>query len=251
MTKFKQPTLPIYKTKLPSTGKEISFRPFTVAEEKLLLLAKADDTEEKELIIEDATIQAIQNCITSGQNISDFASIDIEWMLLQLRKRSIGETIDVFFNCLKVNEGKRCNGRMETSINLNDVVIKNLIDKVEPLTIDFNGENYTMEFGPMSMGVTKNVKSIIDKNENFVNDFDVLVLYGMLEKIYTKDELWTKETLTAEEFKDFISVFTPIQKNKVKEYFSNQPSLYYNVELNCPICGNHTTYEMKTLQDFF
>lgn len=251
-TKFKQPSLPTYRTKLPSTGKEISFRPFTVAEEKLLIIAKADDADSREASIEDATLAAVQNCILSGQSVDTLSSIDIEWLILQLRIKSIGENVDVYFNCLKTYDGKKCNGKMETTVYLNEVQVEGLTkDKMQPLALDFDGVTYTIEFNPMTFSVTKQVKQLIEKNSDFVNDFDVLVLYTMIDKIYTVDEMWTKETLSPEEFKQFVSVMTPKQKKQIADYFKNPPHLHYDIDLQCPICGNQSKYELRTLNDFF
>ena len=43
-----QLTIPEYTLKLPSDGKEITYRPFLVKEEKLLLIAMESEDEESE-----------------------------------------------------------------------------------------------------------------------------------------------------------------------------------------------------------
>ena len=56
------PTLvtPEFRTKIPSTGKQIKFRPFLVKEEKILLMAsESGDVED----LVDATKQILENCL--------------------------------------------------------------------------------------------------------------------------------------------------------------------------------------------
>ena len=55
--------LPVYDIKIPSTGKEIKVRPFTVKEEKLLLLAI--ETKDVNEIVKTVK-QVINNCLVSG-----------------------------------------------------------------------------------------------------------------------------------------------------------------------------------------
>ena len=79
--------VPRYKIKLPSDGRTVSFRPFLVKEEKLLLLA----TETGE---QDDIVTAIKNIIkecTDIQNVERLSTFDIEYVFLQIRTKSVGE----------------------------------------------------------------------------------------------------------------------------------------------------------------
>ena len=50
---------PIFKIKIPSTKKEVRFRPFLVKEEKILLIAKTSEQENDILL---AIKQVVNNC---------------------------------------------------------------------------------------------------------------------------------------------------------------------------------------------
>ncbi|MFM7855042.1 MAG: hypothetical protein ACKO96_24730, partial [Flammeovirgaceae bacterium] len=54
--------LPTYELKVPSNGQVVKIRPFTVREEKLLLIA-AESNDPNEII--NTTKQIIKNCIVS------------------------------------------------------------------------------------------------------------------------------------------------------------------------------------------
>ena len=57
---------PIYELKLLSSGKKLKFRPFTVKEEKLFLMAaEADDFKS----VIDTTKQVINNCVLDDLDI--------------------------------------------------------------------------------------------------------------------------------------------------------------------------------------
>ena len=58
--------VPTYELKLPSTGKNIKYRPFLVKEEKLLLLAMESE-DEKEVV--NAVKSLLKNCVISRNKV--------------------------------------------------------------------------------------------------------------------------------------------------------------------------------------
>jgi len=82
LPKFDKPT---FTMTVPSTGKEVSFRPFLVKEEKFLLIAQQSD-EDKHMIR--AISQILNNCIiTEGFDVSTLSTFDLEYMFLKLRSK--------------------------------------------------------------------------------------------------------------------------------------------------------------------
>ena len=77
--------LPISELVLPSTGEKIKYRPFSVAEEKVLLVAAESGDSEQELL---AMKQIIGNCLIDV-DVTDLALFDFEYLFLRLRSRSV------------------------------------------------------------------------------------------------------------------------------------------------------------------
>lgn len=89
-----RPVRPEYSTTIPSTGKKIKYNPFTVKEEKVLVLAsESGDTDE----ITNAVINVLNNCIVSPSDlrIEELALFDIEYLFLKARSKSVGEVINI------------------------------------------------------------------------------------------------------------------------------------------------------------
>ena len=84
--------VPTYKLNLPSSGKELSYRPFLVKEEKILLLAM--ESEDKKNIIQ-ATKDIVENCIHDEVNVHTMAAFDLEYIFLQLRGKAKGEILEL------------------------------------------------------------------------------------------------------------------------------------------------------------
>ena len=105
---------PSYELTLPSNGKKISYRPFLVKEEKILILAmeSQDSTQ-----IANAVKDVISNCILSrGIKVEKLSTFDIEYLFLNIRGKSDGEDIEVMVTC--PDDGKT---QVPTSINIDSI----------------------------------------------------------------------------------------------------------------------------------
>jgi hypothetical protein len=120
---------PIFMLDLPSTKETIKYRPFTVKEEKILLIASQSD-EEKE--ITSAIEQIITNCAISDVDLKKMTSYDIEYFFLQLRARSVNNIIN-----LSITDD--VDGEVyEVEINLDEVLVP--IDENREFQIKLNSE---------------------------------------------------------------------------------------------------------------
>ena len=88
---------PTYSMVLPSLEKEINYRPFLVKEEKLLVLAlESEDTKQ----ITQAIKAVLKSCVqTKGIKVESLPTFDIEYLFLNIRGKSVGESIDVNIIC--------------------------------------------------------------------------------------------------------------------------------------------------------
>ena len=99
---------PTYELTLPSNGKKIKYRPFLVREEKILIIAL--ETEDLKQITK-AVLDILDSCIlTKGVTIQSLPSFDIEYLFLNVRAKSVGETIEITITCPDDNE---------TTVNVN------------------------------------------------------------------------------------------------------------------------------------
>ena len=79
---------PTYELEIPSSDEKISFRPFLVKEEKILLLAMESG---KQADIVEAVKQIVSECTFNKLNISIMPMFDVEYIFLKVRAKSVGE----------------------------------------------------------------------------------------------------------------------------------------------------------------
>ena len=128
--KLMRSELPEHETILPTSKKLVKYRPFLVKEEKILLIAKQSKDKKEQL-------NAIENIILSCCDIKNIATlplVDVEHLFLELRKKSIGEIVNLNFNCPQTKE------KINIKLDLDDIKLNSSKNKkkiqLSPLFVD-------------------------------------------------------------------------------------------------------------------
>ena len=88
---------PTFELNLISTGKAVKYRPFLVKEEKALLIALESGDEKT---IQNTLKDVLKACITSrGVKVDELPSFDLEYLFLNIRAKSVGETVELLVTC--------------------------------------------------------------------------------------------------------------------------------------------------------
>ena len=87
LPKIKQP---IFELEIPSTGQKIRYRPFTVAEEKILLVTKESD-DVKDMV--NAYKAIVNNCCLDSIDVDKLCSFDLEYFFLNIRSKSVSNIV--------------------------------------------------------------------------------------------------------------------------------------------------------------
>lgn len=82
--------LPIMELTLPSSGEKVKYRPFTVKEEKILLIAQESGDPTQEVT---AAKQIVNNCLID-LDVSTLPMFDLEYILLTLRAASVNNVVN-------------------------------------------------------------------------------------------------------------------------------------------------------------
>ena len=233
--------LPMYELKLPSSGKTVTFRPFLVKEEKLLLMAvKSGDPNE----IINTTKQVINNClINSDINLDTIPFFDMDCLFIALRAKSVGESIDVNYVCQNKVDGEKCGGQFPIKIDISNVTV----DKRAELgsEIKFN-DNLIFYMKYPNYSVVRLLNTDDDSLEKKIK-----IIAASVDKIFANSQYYTNKDLAPKELQDFIEGLTQEQFGKLAEYTANFPTFYIKAEGVCPKCGKNHTVRYKDFMRFF
>lgn len=223
---------PEFFCNIPSSGKQVKFRPFTVKEQKAMLFA-IQSMETKTII--DAVETCIKNCV--DVNTSKLASFDIEYLFLQIRGKSVGENIELN---LRHGSDNPCEHVQSYVLNLDEV-------KIEAQDID----NVVKLNDELSVSLKFPSFSNLDKYSEIFDGAEQLIefLAGSIDTVYTTEEAYREFTL--EEAKDWIEALTPPMFDNIVKWFSDLPQLTHTITYTCENCGQEETITLRGINDFF
>lgn len=231
---------PIFNLTIPSTGKSVKFRPFLVKEEKALLIAQ--QTEDTKVMI-DSMKNVIDGVVIDEIDVNKLAIFDLEYMLLQVRAKSVGETIDLFFSC-DDDHGEELNKKAVAKVQVN-------IDDINVLKTEGHSNKISL-FGDVGVVMRYPTLDITDQADDLENLDNLMNLIAdLIEVIYDGDEVYDAKETSKKEMLEFLNNLTAEQFNKIQNFFMTMPKLQAHVEYNCPVCNKHYEKTLEGLSNFF
>lgn len=227
---------PTFTLKLPSSQgkKTIKYRPFTVKEEKILLMA-AQSQEQDDVV--GAIKQIINNCLLTKTDIDELPTYDIEYIFKHLRARSVNNIVE-----LSVKD--------DVDDEYYDVQVD--LDEVE---VVFDPDhNYVIQ-------VTKDISimmkdpsyNIVQKIASYENDED-----GMMEMIVScidqvivgEDEVVLMKDHTRKEQEDFINSLSSQNMRDIEVFLNTLPKLSHSIKYTRED-GTEVEKKIEGMQSFF
>ena len=226
---------PKYDMIVPSTGETITYRPYVVKEEKILLIA-LESKDDK--LIEKAVINIIKECIESPIDIDELTTFDVEFIFVTLRSQSVGEGIKINPPC------EHCEEPNEVLINLDKVSVINLENKVDKhikLTDDISVD---LKWHTMKDRVEDLQKKT--ETETVIN-----MIATSLETIYSGEDTFVVKDAPKKEVLEFVESLNNDQFSEIVDILANAPHLNYDVNFNCKKCDKENSITLNGLIDFF
>ena len=231
---------PTYELELPSSGKTISYRPFLVKEEKLLVIAlESEDTKQ----ITNAIKAVIKACVlTKGIKVETLPTFDIEYLFLNIRGKSVGEDLDVNIVCPDDEETQ-----VTVNINLDDIKVQKSDEHNKRIALD---SNLMMEMKYPSLNeFIKNNFDFDDSKNQMDQSFDLIA--QCIDKIYNEEEVWTSSDCTKKEMNDFLESMNSAQFKEIESFFTTMPKLSHTVKVTNPETKVESEVVLEGLASFF
>ena len=226
---------PKHECILPASGQKVYYRPFLVGEQKVLLIAQESEDANQQIR---EMIRMINVCC-DDVTAEKLASIDLEYLFLQIRIKSVGETSDVMMECNKCKEENQLSINLESAETFREGEEVDHIIKLTPkISLDLYYPTYQIiqQLDANKTEDPREVFSVVAKCINAVIDGD---------EIHTRDDFTDKELVA---FLDSMSMemFEDIQK-----FFSAAPILQIKHTFVCKKCEVTNNLELKGVGSFF
>jgi hypothetical protein len=224
--------IPTFEATLPVSEKVVKYRPFLVKEHKVLMMIQSDDVED----INKLVIDLVNACTFNTVDGEKLSNIDLEYLFLKIRSKSLGETYDFMVKC------NSCDKDIETQANIENIkVVKSEEHAFKFLLTDTVGIE-------MKHPTFKDVFSVYRKQ---TTETVFEMIKSCVKAIYTPESYVEITVDNYDELETFIDSLTKEQFTKIENFFTTMPSLVQEMDVKCPSCGADNHIEIKGLENFF
>ena len=195
-----------YDLKLPSNGKTIKYRPFLVKEEKILILALESEDQKQ---ITNAVKQVLKECvITKGVKVDQLPSFDIEYLFLNIRGKSVGESIELMVTC--GDDGKT---EVPVTVLIDDIEVSRRDDHNPDIELA-DGYSVKMKYPSLSQFIETNFNQ--DDEDAVEKSFEMIAT--SIDMVYNEEEMFAASECTKKELKEWVESLTSSQFQKIEEF---------------------------------
>ena len=226
---------PMHSCVLPSSKERVEFRPFLVGEQKILMIAQESDDQTSQIR---EMIRLINVCCDDVE-AKKLPTVDLEYLFLQIRIKSVGETSDITMKCDKCETENDVTVDLEASKVKQEKEISNIVKLTDDISIELQFANYEAMEGLN-----------ISTEESSTKDAFVLMNRCIIAVI-SRDEVLTRDDFTEKELTKFIDSMSLDMMEGVQDYLASAPSLSITTEFNCSNCSNQQTTVLEGIGNFF
>lgn len=225
--------LPLYELELPSNGKKVYYRPFTVKEEKILLTAQ--QSKEPDQIVT-AIKQIVGNCI-QDYSIDKLALFDLEYLVINIRSKSVDNNVEFEIDDPDTNE------KIKLKLDLQNVKVHRDANHSNEIKLD---DKYTLF---LKYPTIDDFRLILQKTElTPEKSYDILI--SCIDVLASEDEVYNFKDFTKKQVDDFIESLHSDVTRKIKIFFDTMPKVRHEMPyVNSK--GEKKVFTIQGTQSFF
>lgn len=226
--------VPTHELEVPSTKDKITYRPFLVKEEKILLLALEENDE---MTIARALKQIVNNCTFDNLSVNDMPLFDLEYIFLNIRAKSVGETADIKLLC--PDDEKTY---VNANIPLQEVKVEFTKGHTKEIKLT-DSIMVVMKYPTYELLGVDDTEMTIDRTFKLIADCTDKVIDG--ETIHERADFNDKD------LQEFYDGLNTKQFQDVQNFFETMPKLKHTVEVVNPKTKKKSKITLEGLQSFF
>jgi hypothetical protein len=224
--------LPLFELEVPSTGKRVKYRPFTVKEEKILLIAQ-ESKDPKQIFL--AIKQILTNCL-QGTDVEKLAIFDLEYILLNIRAKSVNNEISFSIKDPDTEE------KVDLTINIDDIQIVKFPDHNKIIKVN---DDIMIEMRYPSISYLESLKDGQSESDSLNS-----IMKECINSISDGDQSYKLADFNEAEVEDFIESLSSIIVAQIKKFFDTIPVMKYETTYTDKT-GKTKTFVAQGVETFF
>ncbi len=231
---------PTYELELPSSGKRIKYRPFLVKEEKVLILALESENIKQ---ITTAIKSILKDCISTRIKIDQLPTFDIEYIFLNIRGKSVGESLELEVTC--PDDDKTV---VPVKVYIDEIEVQQDEDHTNEIDLDGN-LTLRMKYPSLEEFIQNNFEFGTEDESVIERSFDVIA--SCIDMVYDKDDVWTAADCTKKELIEWLETLNSSQFKEIEKFFESMPKLTHTFKVKNPETKVESEVTLEGLASFF
>lgn len=231
---------PTFDVTLPSTKEKKKFRPFTVGEEKLLLMGQ-QSKEPKDIY--DAVKQVISNCAVDDLNLDEIAPFDFDYLFIKLRAQSVSNIVEVKYIDPEDEE------KYDVKVDLNKVEVEYPEGTADPTIVLDSKTKVKLKYPTMKM-MDEILEDLSSEDEVTPSKIVDSLITKAIDMIISGDDIYPASESTPDELRKFVMSIPRKPYDKIRAFFELTPQVKHTVTYTTK-GGTVRTIVLSGLTDFF
>jgi hypothetical protein len=193
--------------------------------------------------ITNAIVQILSDCIlTKTIKISELSTFDIEYLFLNVRAKSVGESVEVNITCPDDEETV-----VQMEIEIDSIKVQK--DKKHTNIIKLDDKlSMKLKYPSLDQFVENNFEVNDDQTDV---DKSLSMITSCIEIVYDSEESWSASDCTKKELDEFIEQLNTKQFKEIENFFTTMPKLSHTVKVKNPNTGVESEVILEGLASFF
>lgn len=228
---------PVFNTVLPATKTKITYRPFTVKEEKILLVAQQSADPIHTAL---SVLQVIKNCVQGDIDVEDLPSAEVDLIFIKLRAISVNNIVK-----FKIRDKEDETLYYDSEINLDEVTLT-ISEEFDDNEIELSEQYKILLKCPTYRDINTIPKDVT------AGDLASGVFGACIDKIFTADGsvVHVFSDYTMEQQQEWIETLPGSVFTKIKKYMNALPVLEHEARY-VDSKDKEQTQTLRGLSDFF
>jgi uncharacterized protein YfkK (UPF0435 family) len=231
LPKIKQP---IFELTIPSTKEVVRYRPYTVSEEKLVLIAR-ESNEVKDII--NVYKQIINNCVLDIKDVDKLAYFDLEYIFLMLRAKSVSNVLELTIEDDQDSQTYRVKLDLEKDISVSESKVGSFIKLTDPISVVLKYPSYE-------------VLSLIAENKMNSAETVLMMIRDSIDQIFDGETAYDVAEYSKTELDDLVMSLGTKDLAKMQEFFVGLPKITANISYKRKD-GSVRELTLEGIQSFF
>jgi hypothetical protein len=166
-------------------------------------------------------------------------TVDLEWLFLQIRIKSVGETSDITMKCDECETENSLTVDLEAAEVKQEETFSNVVNLTDDISVELQYANYESMDG-------------LDLTAEEVNTKEAFILMNRcVTAVIQGDEIHTRDDFTDKELERFIDSMSVDMLEGVQNYLGSAPTLSIVTEFKCSSCDKQQRTVLEGIANFF